>query len=261
VINRTYRSLFLAAVAALGSASAAHATVIGLNFASGEDFADGVTVTSLNYDLLPADSAGVVPSANWNNLHLANASINNTGGATNVVDSTGAATTADVVFQTNGTWDTGGPLTNGNFKMMRAHLDGRASFFVSPADPTVTVSSIPYSTYDVYVYFDAVTSDGSVNSNYTIGSQTFFIKDTSTFNGTTFVQGTGTTSGTRTSGANYVLFSGLSGASFTMTADSETFRAEVSGMQIVDTTVIPAPAALPAGLALLGGMALKRRRK
>ncbi len=95
-----------------------------------------------------------------------------------------------------------------------------------------------------------------MQTNYTIGSTTYYISDTTTFNGT-FVQGTGTTAGTRTAGANYVLFSGLTGDSFTLTADSENFRAEISGVQVVG---VPEPAS---SLFILAGVTalVARRRK
>lgn len=213
------------------------AAIISMNFASHENTNPDPPATP--YSMGASESAGVVPATNWNNL------LGSTSSATDLVDGSGTATTADVSWTSNGTWSTDITAAPGNFNMMKAHLDAR-----SAVDAVVTVSSIPASIanlYDVYVYFDAQTNNGSVESNYTIGSQTYFMKDTAAFSGT-FTQATGTTAGTRTSGANYARFTNLTGTSFTLTADSESFRAEISGIQVVG---VPEPSSIC--MLLVGG--------
>ena len=241
-LSALFSAVFLAASAGNSSAAA-----ISLNFASGSG------EPAATFDMASGEVAGVVPLSNWNNLHGPSNTV------TGLLGETGAPTTAAASWTSNGTHDNIFlTVSPGNFTMMKSHLDARASGFGSPEDATVTVSSLPAgiaNLYDVYVYFDAVTDNGLVFANYTIGATTFYIQDTSNFTGT-FVQGTGTTPDTRTAGANYVKFSGLTGDSFTLVADSENFRAEISGIQIV---AVPEPGG--AGLAALGALALARRRR
>lgn len=203
--------------------SSASAAVISMNFASHDNA--NPDPPSTPYSMGPSESAGVVPATNWNNLLTASSTF------PGLVDNTGTPTSASVTWSSGGgTWSTNITAAPGNFNMMKAHLDA-----ISPGDASVTVSSIPASIanlYDVYVYFDSQSSNGIVTSNYTIGSQTYFMTDTAEFNGT-FVQATGTTAGTRTAGANYARFSNLTGTSFTLLADSEDFRADISGIQVV----------------------------
>jgi hypothetical protein len=232
-----------------------HGVAISVNFSGGPPLGafDPPTAFALN----PTDVAGVVPVANWNNAPSRTGTINN------LVSSTGAATTASVTWAVNGTFQVAGinAALSPDHTMMKSHLDARfpAASFGTPEDAIVTFSNIPatFGVYDVIVYFDADTANGTVNSNYTIGAQTFFVSDTTTFNGT-FVQGTGTTAGSRSAGANYVRFNNLTAPSFIMTADSETFRAEVSGIQIV-AHAIPEPASM--ALLLMGIPALVARRR
>ena len=195
-----------------------HLDAISANFASG---------TSSTYPMTADMVAGVTPVNNWNNLTGAS----NSAGVT-LNDATGTATTAKVAWACNGTWETGIDDTlSGDHKMMKAHLDARVA-----VDATINVGGLPSSItaggYDVLVYFDATTATGAVTSGYTIGPQTFWTNDTSTFSGT-YVQATGTTKATATPGSNYARFTGLTGSGFTLNADSDTFRAEVSGIQIV----------------------------
>ncbi len=229
VTNKTlkYVSFFALALLLGGSwANTSFGVAISVNFPGN---GAGVNVA-------PAQGAGVHQVGYWNNV----AANTNAGTVNNLLGSTGVATTASVNWDSNGTFSVGGinAALSGNHAMMKGHLDARASGFPPPLDTTVTFSNIPanFGSYDVYVYFDGNLADGSVNSNYTIGSQTFYIQDTATFSGA-FVQGTGTTPGTRTAGANYVRFENLTGPGFSMIADSESFRAEVAGIQVVSRAV------------------------
>ena len=196
--------------------------VISANFATGQ---------SSTYPMTSDMVAGVTPVKNWNNL----TGSSNSAGVT-LGDATGTATTAQIAWSCNGTWNTTITPVDGDTTMMKAHLDARASGFPAPPDATINVGGLPSSItaggYDVLVYFDATTSTGLVTSGYTIGPQTFWTNDTSTFSGT-YVQATGTTKATATAGSNYARFSGLTGSGFTLNADSDAFRAEVSGIQIV----------------------------
>jgi arylsulfatase A-like enzyme len=86
---------------------------------------------------------------------------------------------------------------------------------------SLTVSHLPKTIseqYYVIVYGDA---NGSRRMSYTIGSETQTIHDRGDFTGS-FEQG-----------QEYVLFSGLSGDSFTLTGNSSGARSAVSGIQIV----------------------------
>src|SRR5262249_55796570 len=76
--------------------------------------------------------AGVVAKANWNN---ANGLTNTTGQA--LVDESGTATGAKVVWNTNGIWNLAITDTAGNMRMMRGYLD------TVGGTTTVTVSSLP----------------------------------------------------------------------------------------------------------------------
>lgn len=211
---------------------------ISLNFSGGGGISpDPATATLVG----PAQFAGVVPVANWNNAG------GRSGTLVGLVDSAGAITAATATWNSNGTYAVTAinAATSGNHALMKAHLDARAAGFGSPTDATLSITGIPvaFSNYDVYIYFDADTNNGSVDSNYNIGAQTYYMRDTTTFAGT-FTQATGTTTATRTAGANFAKFSNLSGNSFTLTADSEAFRAQVSGVQIVARAAVGASVSL-----------------
>src|SRR5262249_59811011 len=83
--------------------------------------------------------------ANWNN---AAGQSNATGQA--LLDESGTATGAKVVWNTNGIWNLAITDTPGNVRMMRGYLD------MVSGPTTVTVSGLPTNAagYDVYVYAD-----------------------------------------------------------------------------------------------------------
>jgi hypothetical protein len=223
------------------SAGAQH--TISINFGGGGGGGARNNPTSL----AATDVAGVVAEDNWNNATAngqspINATLNN------LTDNTGAVTTASVNYVTPNTWTIGTLPTNptGNQKMMEGYLDVNDASLHT----TVTVSGIPFSAYDVYVY--TLGDANGRNGTYTIGNQSKTTAPMGPFNGTF------------TLGNNYTLLSDITGASFTLTAHPTTaagFRSPVNGIQIV---AVPAPGALVTTLigALPGlGLLLRRRRR
>ncbi len=248
MLNRPLLSLApVAASLMLILAPHADAGTISLNFSSGND-QNGLPAPT--YPLLPSDVAGVAPAANWNNLAT------NSGSSSTLTDQLGNTVTgASVTYASNGTYETNtNPATSADFKMMHAGIDERGSGFGGPvpASVTVTLPASFGSTYNVYAYFDAVTTNGAVVAGYNIGSQTYWTKDTAAFAGT-FVQATGNTEAAATAGSNYALFTNVSGSAFTLTATpgNNNFRAELMGIQIVS---VPEPGS--AGIVSLGAVGL-----
>src|SRR5205807_7646231 len=93
------------------------------------------------------------------------------------------------------------------------------------------------------------------SGNYAIGSTTQFAQDTIGFTGN-YVQATLGNN----SGGNYLLFTDVTGDSFTLTATPVNFRSPVNALQIVAT---PEPATLAfAGVSMLSlvGYAWRRRK-
>lgn len=118
------------------------------------NFVDDPAVDSM----LPTDEAGpaeppnVARASHWNNIQAAAA-----GSAVNLIRQDGVATTAKVDFTTDlGPWRLGYELdaaSTGDDKMWKGYLDAQGTNADAPG-ATVTVSGVPFTSYDVYIYFD-----------------------------------------------------------------------------------------------------------
>jgi len=173
----------------------------------------GINMGSNEVSLAAGNTAGVTEiKGNWNNAS------GGSGSLSNVVDDDGAATTVDVSWggTVPGTWHvTANGTATGDAKMMNGYLDatrrGRVAY--------VTLSQIPYTTYDVYVYVggsnpgaQGKVNDGTTTYSFTNGS---INPGGDEFQAVDYVQTTDIGEGYPV--ANYALFEGLSSSSVTIT--------------------------------------------
>lgn len=196
-----------------------------------------VNLTGPGNELAPADVAGAVPAANWSNSTVNNEIL------TDVLDSDGDATTVDIAFVNtpfaydNDTPDLGGDLTD-DAKMMRSQ---RARSNVSKM--ALVASELPYSSYDVYVYWggrkagEIVPLAMEVNLQLLDGSEwviqeTKYLRDDDHVWDGSYDESTASTAAAAADGAEYVVFRGLSENSFRILTDSGN-RTSLSGIQIV----------------------------
>ncbi|MDG2123768.1 MAG: hypothetical protein P8J87_08735 [Verrucomicrobiales bacterium] len=194
-------------------------------------------------------AAGLLPQSNWNNFAggggVPNSEISGpTSGYAPLVDSAGQAT---VIRLTK--WKTDGPdlagfdppaAGSGNDELMWGLLRPRGGAG-DGVSTEVTVSNIAYSMYDVYIYCDADTLDGS--ADYTInpgeGSEQtrFGVLDFDTWDslaGSTFVE-----AAEDDSEGNVVIFRGVSGATLNVLVERESVAGNgggLNGIQIVKST-------------------------
>jgi hypothetical protein len=217
--------LALLVIVAIQLSISADAQVISINFAGGGG--PGAPTS-----LAATDVAGVVAVANWNNATGSVGTLNS------LIDNNGAATTASVSYTSNNTWTTGIPNTNANERLMQGYLDT-----TDIIGTTVTVTGLPSATYNVYVY--TLGDESGREGAYTIGTNTQNTSPTLPFSN--FVLGD-----------NYALLEGVTGTSFTLTANAVDFRAPINGIQIA---VVPGPSSLCTFALLLSpGIWLLRRR-
>ncbi len=198
-------------------------TSIGLNFVGGKA---NTSVSSMG----SGETAGVISQTDWNNLSGLS------GSDSSLVDNSGNTVSGlSVSYTSLNTWaDQAISNSAGNDRLMRGYLD----FNVNNGSASVTVSGLTAPVYDVIVY-----TNGDENARvgrFQIGAQSFWVKDNATFSGT-FIQGTDTAdpgSHAATQAGNYMVFSGLTGSSFTLDATGAyttdgTLRAPVNAIQIV----------------------------
>jgi hypothetical protein len=248
----------LAVAALLTTSLALQAQVISWNFSSW-----GIDSGSLH--------AGVVDAYNWNSSWVLDGNSQN---ATdnNLVNNAGVATTLSLVeLGNNNGWNHNfinngdlGSDANGSSsrKMLNGYMNkGGTEATTSPlaaGHAGLTLNAIPYSVYDIYVYFssDAAGRVGTVN----IGSTTY---DYSTLgaaavNGAnaSLIQTTDTTGANPS--ANYAVFSGLTGS--TQTIDN--YVNQWGGIAAIQIVATPEPSSM--ALAVMGGfgvLLMKRRFK
>jgi hypothetical protein len=133
-----------------------------------------------------------------------------------------------------------------------------------PGSPTLTISSIPYATYDVYLYASIDASGRSETTGLTPagGSEQFYSFKTES-GGSTWTQATSTWNGSGTaptlSTANYIEYTGLTASSFTLEWGAPG-NGGLNGIQIVPVTA-PEPSSVALMLVGMGGLAFVLRRR
>jgi hypothetical protein len=193
-----------------------------------------VSLADTSNALAAGDTVGAVPVPNWTT------STSNNQTLSNLVNDSGAATTADVTFSntafsyTNST--TG---TTGNAKLMRAM---RALSNNSAISGTVT--QIPYAAYDVYVYWGGRTTGETVPATMTLElqqlsggvyttTQTKYIRDDNRVWDGTFDESAATTAGAAVDGQEYVVFRNVTTPEFRVRSTMGV-RTGFNGFQIVE---------------------------
>lgn len=222
--------------------------------------AEGQNVISFNYDAYAAVSgaaatAGVVPAAYWNDSYILDSNAGN-GNSTysSLLDNSGAATTLSLTTAAFGVYQIQGsdPGLDGDGTYNRRMLNGyiNAGSSVTPTTTSFALSSIPYATYDIYVYFTSDTanrtgtvSDGATTYDFSTMGPAEISSANALFTQTTDTGGSNPL-------ADYAIFPGLSGASQTITAGIANFGG-LAGIQIV---AVPEPGAMT--LTIMGGIGL-----
>jgi hypothetical protein len=207
---------------------------IGINFGSGRPDAS----------LAATNNAGVVAQVNWNNASGSGGSISN------LQNETGSATAAGVTWSTDEEWSVGGTPADAHGTL----LNGFISENNDGADSTISVTDIPFTTYDLYVYMshDRATEDVDISGPF--GTFRIHEDDTNISSPVTFNRQLASADPDTSQVGNYALFSGISGATLNLTmsptgAHGTVDRNAIAGLQIVEAIAIsglPDVANLPA---------------
>jgi len=193
-------------------------------------------IVSWNYDrygtLNYNNPAGVVATTNWNNSYPNDP-------VAGLADNNGAPTSVSIAYNSYGTWSIqnshpGADATGTyNKELLNGYLNSGASQI--PATSSVNITQIPFSYYNLYVYFSSdvagrtgTVTDGAVTYSFsTIGSPSIA--------GANAMLARTTDTGTGYPFANYALFSGISGADKTIVCNIPLFGG-IAGFQIVPLT-------------------------
>jgi hypothetical protein len=231
----------------------AHADSIGISF---------VGLGGAGATMSAGDSAGVtgVAQQNWNNV-----TGGTNGSLSNLVDSTGATTSASVSYTAGGV-GVQDPIGSPGDVIMKSGL-----ITANATSNSTTVSNIPYSQYSVYAYI----GNGSAGNQGLVGhlsiagfADVYFVQNSLILDSsgagvpTNYTLATGTSVGTANS-ANYAVFTGLTGSSFTISQirDGVSGNLGLNGMQIINAVPEPSTCVMALAGIACGGWHISRRRK
>lgn len=216
--------------------------------------------------LLPSDVTGVVPQGNWNNITgsldypdgLQNTfwpdnESTKTGSISSVLDDAGNAQPGmTVAWRIVANWRNQKLADWGSSGAQAKLQTGGYILPSTTVSPIITVTGIPYSEYDVYVYIGANSNPGNGGGTATLDLATGATGEVDTtvasytwgWPGENFIEG-----------LNYVKFEGNTASGFTLGMSSTNWTA-LTGLQIV---AVPEPASI--GLLSFGGLVLLRRKR
>ncbi|OLD52113.1 MAG: hypothetical protein AUI63_00290 [Gemmatimonadetes bacterium 13_1_40CM_2_60_3] len=178
------------------AAPATFAASIGVNF-QGRDGA-GAPVAPID----PAEVAGVVPQANWNNIADSLYTPAEQGTAPSLANDAGGYTAVTLTFDANDSWNSDGTAVSPDERLMLGIIKRQGLNTAS----TFTFSNLGAGPYDVFVYTSM--NGDNVLLDTTLGSTTYYTFEEHQF-GLAFIQALNTNpSGTRDVG-NYVKFSNV----------------------------------------------------
>jgi hypothetical protein len=254
-MKNAMKSARLAALMLLlcGSTYAASFGAIGVSFLGDTDINNnGGGGDPSGWVLAPADIAGVVPQANWNNISTPGWGSGAPTGATNsgrLVDYAGNLTAVALQFVAGDAWNSSytpglsilansGPTNNPDEKLMKGVIKQGNQ----PA-MTFTFTNLPNDTYEIYVY--GAVDSGAGNLDTSVGSTTNYWTEPQFFTDPPgFIDATSTDPNVRAAG-NYVHFTGVTpvvdGTNYYITitagdAGGSAAGVGIAGLQIFSST-------------------------
>ena len=203
---------------------------------------------------VPSTTAGApgYVAANWNDAWNEGLAGSTSATVNNLWDSSANNSGASITWSCNDLWQLNqsqpgiDPDGTYNREMLNGYLDSNSGTSTSS---TIAISSIGYSTYDLIVYFSSDTAGRAGTMNVGGTTYDFTTMGTAANSGSSalFTQATDTTGSNPTANANYVIFTGLSGTSQTITS-LVNGGGGIAGFQIV---AVPEPSSM--ALAVMGG--------
>jgi len=293
----TFQKSLLALFAGIALAGTTSAQIIGIDFTLG---------TTSPQSPAPTDVAGPVPTAGWNNdVDLNNPPTayvpynpynhSDTGTPLTLVDNAGATTIGTFGFNNFGFSTLNGGSTyspsygaaggaNGGYTPDQQLYNGAASAAYNGYVQQITLGNIPYAQFNVYILATAIANapgtfgEGSVqlfsgSASVTAGP-TYYFGSTAQYGSipsspVQYVQATSTDQQNPTMGADYVLFSGLTGGNGTIYSfdlsgpdnASSSFNSFGGYISAVEIVAVPEPSTIGLlGLSALSLCAFGRRR-
>lgn len=218
------RSLLLAGLSLLPLSI--QASSLGVNFGSGR----------ANASLDPSDSAGAIPQSNWNNAS------GNTGTLSNLKDDSGTVKTTDITWSTDEQWSAGGTPVDANGTLMNGWISANDNG--SPG--SIQISSIPFTTYDLYIYLNHDRATEDVLISETGSAFPDFLaqeNDPSITAPITFTRQLESAATNPAASGTYVRFEGLSNATLNLNLSPDgsagsADRGAITGLQIVETITL-----------------------
>jgi hypothetical protein len=246
----------LAASVVLGTASEGSAATLAVNFSGRLDGSNTVADTLLvEAGTSSTGAAGVNGTTEWNDIIA-------TGGPASGTDIPVAGTegvSATVSWTATGTWAAGAQDGVGNRQvaaedpsgdMKDGHIEGNAPMGVVADGISITVNGLeefvgPYNVY-LYTGHDAT---GERSGEFSINGGAAIPYTTAVFNGTF------------TEGRDYIVFSGVTGSSFTINGGGldQANRSGVHGFEVVGRVPEPASAVLLASMMAMATLCVRRR--